>query len=95
MVLLFGLNCAYEEFLKLMDDIFKDHEEINCYFDDNSLYSATLEEHCNLLCQILTEAKETNLKCNIKKTQFAQTSVNSLCHMLSDIGIKTDSKKIN
>lgn len=45
MVLLFGLNCVLEEFLKSMSDIFKVDEAINPHFGEIALDPATVEEH--------------------------------------------------
>ncbi|GFS28712.1 retrovirus-related Pol polyprotein from transposon 297 [Nephila pilipes] len=94
LVLPFGLNSAPEEFQKAMDEIYEEDEDINPYFDDISLGSSTVEEHCRLLRRTLLKARKANLKFNELKTQLSQTSVNYLGHVLSDEGIKPDPKKI-
>ncbi|GFV00906.1 retrovirus-related Pol polyprotein from transposon 412 [Trichonephila clavipes] len=77
-----------------MDEIYEEDEDINPYFDDIALGSSTVEEHCRLLCRTLLKARKANLKFNVLKTQVSQTSVNYQGHVLSDEGIKPDSKKI-
>ncbi|GFX78465.1 retrovirus-related Pol polyprotein from transposon 17.6 [Trichonephila clavipes] len=93
LILPFGLNSAPEEFQKAMDEIYED-EDINPYFDDIALGSSTVEEHCRILRRTLLEARKSNLKFNVLKTQLSQTSVNYLGHALSNEGIKPDPKKI-
>ncbi|GFR14481.1 retrovirus-related Pol polyprotein from transposon opus [Trichonephila clavata] len=95
LVLPFGLNSAPEEFQKAMDDIYKEDEDINPYFDDIALGSSTVEEHWRLLRRTLLKASKANLKFNELKTQLSQTSINYLGHVLSDEGIKPDPKKIS
>ncbi|GFX89467.1 transposon Tf2-9 polyprotein [Trichonephila clavipes] len=75
-----------------MEEIYED-EDINPYFDDIALGSSTVEEHCKLLRRTLLKARKANLKFNVLKTQLSQTSVNYLGHVLSDEGIKPDTKK--
>ncbi|GFS81493.1 transposon Tf2-9 polyprotein [Trichonephila clavipes] len=77
-----------------MVEIYEGDEDINPCFGDIALGSSTVEEHCRLLRRTLLKARKANLKFNVLKTQLPQTSVNYLSHVLSDEGIKPDSKKI-
>lgn len=47
-----------------MNNIFKDDEEINPYFDKIALDSPVVEEHRNLLGRLFTKAGEANRKFN-------------------------------
>ena len=68
----------------------------NCivYIDDLLLHSHTHEQHIQLLDEVLQRLKRHNLKINIDKCIFGNTSVNYLGFVLTPQGVKPGSNKL-
>ncbi|PKU84402.1 putative mitochondrial protein [Dendrobium catenatum] len=64
------------------------------FFDDILIYSRTEEEHWEHLKKVLEVLQEHQLRANLKKCYFAQTSVEYLGHVVSKDGVAADQSKI-
>lgn len=61
-----------------MYDIFKDIDGAVPYFDDIVIASKTIEEHCTVLRNVLTAARQHCLKFNMDKLQLAKSEIKYL-----------------
>jgi len=64
------------------------------FFDDILVYSRTLEDHIQHLCQVFTLLARDQWKVKISKCRFAQQSISYLGHIVSHNGVSTDPSKI-
>ena len=92
----FGLVAAPSEFCRLMGDIFRDIQWIECilYMDDIIVPAKTVEETVYRLEHIFQRLQSANLKLKPSKCIFFQKSVKFLGHEVSEQGIHTDKDKI-
>lgn len=91
----FGISVASEVFQKYNNDTFADLPGKICYIDDILIFGQTLEEHDNNLRKIMERALEKNVKFNVNKLQFTQTSVKYLGHIFSHNAISVDPERIS
>ena len=91
-----GITNAPATFQRLMERCMGDltSSGVLVYLDDLLVYSNTLEEHLKRLDEVLSRLEKYGLKLNMKKCQFAQTSVKCLGHVVCQDGVKTDPDKI-
>ncbi|XP_020677178.1 uncharacterized protein LOC110095819 [Dendrobium catenatum] len=77
--------------------VFKQHlrKFVLVFFYDILVYSKTLEEHLEHLRVVLEVLYEHQLRANLKKCSFAQSSVEYLGHVLSQHGVAADQTKID
>ncbi|GBG60192.1 hypothetical protein CBR_g3436 [Chara braunii] len=92
----FGLTNAPTTFQRYMNDLFRPWLDrfIVVYLDDILVFNKTLEEHEGHLRQILSKLRESNLKINPKKCEWAKTQVLYLGHVLDGDGIRPEDNKI-
>jgi hypothetical protein len=96
LVMPFGLCNAPSTFTTLMNTVF--HEQMDefviVYIDDILVYSKTAEEHAQHLEVVLQKLKENKLYANGEKSEFGQTQIGFLGHILTGSGIKPDNQKV-
>ena len=92
----FGLVAAPSEFCRLMGDIFRDIQWVECllYMDDIIVPAKTVEETLLRLEHVFQRLHSANLKLKPSKCIFFQKSVKFLGHEVSEQGIHTDKDKI-
>lgn len=96
LVMPFGLCNAPAAFQKMMNDMFKDKigTYVLVYLDDIVIYSKNLDDHWQHVRAVLQVLRENKLYCNLKKSQFAKTEISYLGHIISDMAVKMDPRKI-
>ena len=92
----FGLVAAPSDFCRLMGDIFRDIQWIECliYMDDIIVPAKTIDETLVRLEHVFQRIQQANLKLKPSKCVFMQKSVKFLGHEVSALGINTDKDKI-
>ena len=64
------------------------------FLDDIIVFSKTFEEHLIHLRKVFERLKEANLNLNSKKCKLLYRKMSFLGHEVSDLGIRTDPKKL-
>jgi len=93
----FGLSGAPATFQRMMHSILRGLNWKTCliYLDDVLIFSKTLSEHNERLCEVLECIKNAGLKLSPMKCSFLLKEVSYLGHTISSSGIKTDKSKID
>ena len=81
-VLPFGCKNAPACFQRLMTQVVKGIPKVSCYLDDIIVFSNTLSEHLDQLTQLLEALRSANLVVNLAKSEFLQSSVEYLGHVV-------------
>ena len=92
----FGLKNAPATFQRFMDEILRGLQGEICfvYIDDIIIFADSLEQHEKRFKLVMERLKQAQLKVQLEKCQFLQKRVSFLGHILSEDGIRPDSKKI-
>nr|GEZ72003.1 hypothetical protein [Tanacetum cinerariifolium] len=64
------------------------------FFNDILIYSRSKDDHIQHLNRVLTTMKKNKLLAKESKCVFGGRSIEYLCHIISEEGVKTDPKKI-
>lgn len=93
----FGLKNAPSVFQRAVDDTLREHIGVRCfvYIDDVIVYGKNVEDHLENLKLVLETLNEANFKIQPDKTEFLQTSVEYLGHVITGDGLKPNPKKIH
>lgn len=91
--LTYGISSATEVFSKKFKDIFQDIDGCEPYVDDLIVWGKDKAEHDSRLNLVLKRAREQNIKFNLAKFKFAQSSVKYMGHILTNEGLKVDDDK--
>ena len=95
-VMPFGLTNVPAVFQRLMQRVLQGINSvsgpdfISGYIDNMLVFSATLEEHLEHLCQVITRLKEVVLKLQPAKCCFVRKEVRYLGHVITLKGLKPD-----
>ena len=84
-VMPFGLRNGPAVFQRLMDRLL--HEDLafsRVYIDDIAVFSASWEEHCLHIAQVLDRLRKAGLTANESKCQWGQTSCEFLGHIVGN-----------
>ena len=79
----FGLINTGNTFQRMMDSILGDLPYCFTYVDNILLFSNSLEEHEDHLCQVLLLCREHGLTIGLPKCEFAMPEIEFLGHVLS------------
>lgn len=90
----FGISSAPEVFQKRAQQAFGDIDGINIVFDDIIIAASSVDEHDNILKQLLERAREANVRFNKAKLQLLVSKVGYLGHLVSQDGISPDPEKV-
>lgn len=90
----FGISSAPEVFQKRAQQVFGDIPGVAVIFDDIIIAAETTEEHDVILRQLLSRARDMNVRFNRSKLQLTVSSVVYMGHVVSSHGIAPDPSKI-
>jgi deoxyuridine 5'-triphosphate nucleotidohydrolase len=92
----FGLCNAPTSFQRVMQDILRDLVGKVCfvYVDDISVFTATFEEHLDVLQEIFNRMRQNGLFLKPKKCTFANHEIKLLGFLVNQDGVSTDPSKI-
>ncbi|XP_056850592.1 uncharacterized protein LOC108827423 [Raphanus sativus] len=95
-VMPFGLTNAPAAFMKLMNDVFREHLDkcVIVFIDDILIYSRSREEHAEHLRIVLGKLREHQLFAKLSKCSFWQRKIGFLGHVVSEEGVAVDPEKI-
>ena len=96
LVMPFGLTNAPATFQSVMNNIFAPllRHGVLVFMDDILIYSATLEDHVQLLAQVFSIIQQHQFLIKLSKCSFAQNQIEYLGHCISAQGVATESSKI-
>ncbi|XP_020692917.1 uncharacterized protein LOC110107098 [Dendrobium catenatum] len=96
-VMPFGLCNALATFMRLMNEVLKEHLNRFCvvYFNDILIYSPSFEDHIRHLTKVLQTLREHQLYLNLSKCEFATAQVYFLGFIVSAEGVATGPRKIS
>ena len=94
-VLPFGLTNAPATFSRMMNNIFlNDQDFVIVFFDDILIFSKSHEEHKQHLDTVFSLLRDHDLYANPDKSQFFQSEIKYLGHIVSSHGICPNPRKI-
>src|SRR5258708_2422868 len=97
-VMFFGLCNSPMMFQTMMNDILQDfihNSEVICYMDDILVYSRTLSDHQQIICQVLSTLQEWRLCLKPEKCKFEQKEVEYLRLVISKDHVAMDPTKVH
>ena len=93
-VMPFGLSNAPLIFVRLMHQILGNMENVFVYLDDIIIFSRNIEEHFQILEEVLSRLEGAGLKIKLHKCQFLKRQLNFLGHVIGSNGVKMQDRKI-
>ncbi|XP_055844677.1 uncharacterized protein K02A2.6-like isoform X2 [Episyrphus balteatus] len=90
----YGVSSGPAIFQKLMEAKLSQIKNTAVYIDDIIIAGETFEEHMLALNEVLNALKNSGLNCNLKKSQFFQTNIEYLGHVISAKGIEPNKPKV-
>ena len=90
----FGISCAPEVFQRIMDEMLEGITGAFAVIDDILVAGETVEQHDQILKQVLQRACEYNLKLNFDKVKVRQDQVSYVGHLITKDGLKPDPEKV-
>lgn len=92
--LCFGVASAPSIFQSVMDRILQGISNVFCYLDDILIGGDSLESCKNNLELVLQRLHDYNVKINLNKCKFFQTTLDFLGHTITEFGIKPSKEKV-
>lgn len=91
----FGLTNAPSIFQSLLNELLREllRRGVLVFFNDILVYSATLEQHLELLEQVFEKLRKNGMKVKMSKCSFGVSSVEYLGHVISAVGVVVDPAK--
>lgn len=92
----FGLKNVPATFQRLMDQVLVGLQgtELFVYMDDIVVYASSLQEHDIKIKILMNRLREANLQLQPDKYEFLRREVAYLGHIISEHGIRPNSKKL-
>ena len=90
----FGISSSPEVFYKRMEQLFGDIEGVHVVFDDLIIAAVDVTQHDMILRNLLTRARQFNVRFNKNKLQLRVEVVKYLGHRISSEGLKVDVDKV-
>lgn len=90
----FGITSAASTFQRVMDEILKDLEGIQCYLDDILVGSDTIEGLKQKVLEVFDRLQRYKVKVNLEKCEFLVEKVAYLGHEISENGLSPCEEKV-
>ena len=91
----FGICSAPEVYHKIVHQMFQHIPGVNTMMDDVIVWGSTQKEHDDRLKQVLSTARQHNLKLNKDKCEFSVKKLTFIGDVISDQGVSPDPKKVS
>ena len=93
-VMPFGMKNSPASFQRLINKVIADLKGCDAYIDDVIIYSDTWEEHLRIIREFFKRLSRAMLTINLPKSEFGQTQVTYLGHVVGQGEIKPVSAKV-
>jgi hypothetical protein len=92
----FGLTNAPSTFMRLMNDVLRAFIEkfMVVYFDDILIYSKSIDEHIDHLCDVFNALLDAHLFGNLEKCTFCTDWVSFFGYVVTPQGIEVDNANV-
>src|SRR5260221_763083 len=96
-VMPFRLSNAPVAFQRFINEVLRDLMDVCTvgYLNDILVYSDSLEDHWDHICEVLSHLRTTGLYANLKKCKFHMDTVEYLGFILSPKGLQMDPAKVS
>ena len=84
----FGLRNTGSTFQRVIDSVLSGVKNVWAYMDDIMVYSRSIKEHEEAVCEVLQQLREVGLVFNPAKSILFCSSIDFLGHNVSESGIK-------
>ncbi|KAG0420267.1 Retrovirus-related Pol polyprotein from transposon [Dictyocoela roeselum] len=91
----FGLCNAPATFQRVMNEMFKNKNDVLIYLDDILIYSSSPEKHYESLKGVFEILNQNYVSVNFEKSKFAMEKIDFLGHHISSSGIQPNITKIS
>ncbi|KAG0440573.1 Retrovirus-related Pol polyprotein from transposon [Dictyocoela muelleri] len=91
----FGLSNAPRIFQRAMGYMFEGLDFVKVFLDDILIFSATTEKHEQNVEKVLEILQKNNASINFEKSNFFQKEVTYLGNIISSLGIRPDTSRVN
>ena len=90
-----GIKQSSDIAQEVMENLFRDLDDVEIYIDDIGCFSSTFTKHIQTLDVILTRLEQNGFTVNPAKCEWAVKETDWLGYWLTPTGLKPWSKKIN
>ena len=90
----FGVSSAPPIFHSVMDRVLSSEKNVVCYFDDILITTRSVEEHKEILSEVLQRLEKHNIKAKSSKCEFFMSSVNYLGYKIDKEGLHPTEEKV-
>lgn len=91
---MYGVTSALVIWQRTIEVILRNIPEVTVFLDDIKVASITREKHIGSLKLVLGRLSKYNLRINEEKSTFMKEQISYCGHIISDIGIKKENKKM-